>query len=79
MPQFTVTNLTRCAGQNHYDLTITVGGQSRTITLTRSDLALEPEDFKDAFLHRIRSAVKEAGANTFAQAQAALVGQTFQI
>lgn len=34
---------------------------------------------RDAILDRVRSAIKEANATTFAQAQAAVVGNTYKV
>jgi len=77
---FTVNSLTRCPGQNHYHLTVTAGGGGTfTLDFVRADLATDPAEHPDAVLVRLRSAVKEAGATTWAQVQAAVVGKTFQV
>ena len=76
---FTVNQLSRCAGGNHIDLTITVGAQARTIHLLQSDLTLEPDELRDAVITRVRSAVKESGATTAAEVKAAIEGQTYRV
>lgn len=76
---FTVSSLSRCSGGNHYKLAVTVGAVTYTINLARSDLALDPTEVPDAVLARCRSAAKEAGATTFAAADSALTGKTFQV
>ena len=76
---FVVESLTRCAGQNHYRVTGTVNGEPATVDFLAADLSLDPGEVRDAVFLRLRSAVKEAGAATFAQAKAAIEGRTFQV
>jgi hypothetical protein len=81
---FTINSITRCAGGGHYDVTITLGnGQSGTLHTTKDELAGDPPasiaEARDAVLDRIRSALKEANAATWANIQSALVGQTFKV
>lgn len=77
---FNISEITRCAGNGHYHCTVSVnGGPSRTITVLQADLQLDPEDLETAFLNRVRSAVKEASATTFAQARTAVIGKDFKI
>lgn len=78
--RFTINSLTRCAGQNHIDLSVSVnGGAARIVQINRDELGLDPDDLRTACLARIRSAVKEAGATTNAQVNTALVGKEFQV
>jgi hypothetical protein len=79
---FTVNSLTRCAGQNHYRLNITVGAQTFDLHLERSEMErdfADRDEAREALVDRLRSAVKEANANNFAQARAALEGNTFKV
>jgi hypothetical protein len=76
---FTITEITRCAGLNHYRCVVTVNGVQRNIVVTKDDLGLEPDEVEMSFLARIRSAVKEAGAITYAQARTALINKEFQL
>ena len=76
---FTITDITRCSGLGHWHFTVTVDGQSRTLTLDREDFDLNPGNLQEAFLTRVRSAVKEAGATTFAQARTALINNEFKL
>lgn len=76
---FTITEITRCEGQGHWIFTVDVDGNTRTVTLNRDDFGLDPEDLETAFLTRVRSAVKEAGATTYAQARAAVINHEFKL
>lgn len=76
---FTINSIARCTGGNHVFVTATVNGVQRRIDLTRDELSLDDVDQRDLFIARIRSAVKESGATTNAQIQAALVGKEFHI
>jgi len=79
---FTVGTITRCAGQNHYDVPVTIAGQVFHIPVLQDDLLTDfegPADAADRMKDRLRSAKKEAGAVTFAQTKTALEGKTFQI
>lgn len=76
--------ITRCAGQNHYEVPITFsGGQQATLRVTLADLQFDPpEDIAQArelLIARLRSAGKEANAATFAQWRAALETKTFKL
>ena len=81
---FTINSVTRCAGLNHWTVTLTFGGgQQRSID---TDLAEFQEDqpenqmqARQAIIARVRSAVKEANATTFAAAKTALEGKTFKV
>lgn len=81
--QFTTGNLSRCAGNGHYELPITVSGNTKTLRFTRDQLRGEPaEDMAqavDAILARLRSAAKEANATTLAQVRAAVESKTFKV
>jgi hypothetical protein len=79
---FTTGTLTRCAGGNHYYLPIVIGGVTKILPFNKDDLVVDLADFdaaKAAVLARVRSAAKEAGVNTFAQAVAVVSGKTFQV
>jgi len=81
---FTVGTLTRCAGQNHYAVTLTfASGATATLRFNRGDLDLDPaadvSAAREAILDRLRSAGKEAGASTFAQWRTALETKTFKV
>jgi hypothetical protein len=78
---FTITALSRCSGGNHFHFTVLVGGTTqREITLTKADLDLEgQEDLETAFLNRVRSALKEAGAVTLQESRATLLNKEFKI
>lgn len=76
---FTITNITRCSGLGHYNFTVNVGAQTIQLQVHREEFDLEPTELRDAFVHRVRSALKEANANTFAQAQNALLNIQFEI
>ncbi len=80
---FTVNSLTRCAGLNHWTVTITIGGQSFTVATNAAEMLFDPtasvSETRQQILERLRSAYKEAGGGTFAAAQTAIVGKTFQL
>jgi hypothetical protein len=81
---FTVNSLTRCAGQSHYVLNITVtGGPTGDVRVDTNELGFEPladlGETRQGLVGRCRSAGKEANAGTFAQWQAALVGKSFKL
>lgn len=76
---FVVTDLTRCAGQGHYQLSITVAGQPYVIHTTLAEFQLDFSDLENAeirarVIDRCRSAIKEAGTqNSFAQSRTTLL------
>ena len=76
---FVVTDLTRCAGQGHYQLSITVSGDPYVIHTTLAEFQLDFSDLENAeirarIIDRCRSAIKEAGTqNNFSQARATLL------
>jgi hypothetical protein len=79
---FTVGTITRCAGNNHYTIPITVGQTTRDIKITASDLLTDFENLdevREAIVNRLRSAKKEANASTFAQTRTALEGNTYKL
>lgn len=76
---FTVTEITRCTGQNHWHFTANVDGNIRNITINQTDFQLEPGELESAFITRIRSVVKEANANNFTQARTAILNKEFKI
>lgn len=75
----TITEVTRCSGLNHYHFTVDIAGQTHELVFNRSDFDLEPKELEQAFLNRVRSAVKEAGATTFAQARVAVLNKEFKL
>lgn len=76
---FTVGTITQCAGGNHRHIPITVGQVTRTITITREDMATDTEA-EEAILNRIRSALKEGSAGPgLASWNNILSGQEFQV
>lgn len=79
--QFTVGTITRCAGQNHYDVPVTIGGTTYHIAVLQDELGVDynQAEARDRMVDRMRSAKKEANAVTFAQTKTALEGKTFQI
>jgi hypothetical protein len=80
---FTINTLTRCAGQSHWTLNITVAGQPYVIQTTPEEMTFDPlastPETRLRVLERCRSAAKEASAVTFTQAQTALQGKSFQL
>lgn len=78
---FTVDSLTRCTGLGHYTLTVTIGAQQHTVHVTAAEVQQDftAAEMREQVLTRLRSAAKEANAGTFAQIQAALVGNTYKI
>lgn len=81
---FTVNSISRCSGSgNHYTLNVTVqGGPTVNFGALKSDMEVDfssLEDARQAAIDRLRSAIKEAGAVTFAQVQTALEGKTFKL
>lgn len=74
---FTITEITRCGGGGHLTFTVQIGAQTRTIEVEGLDK--EPDDLREAFSTRVRSAVKEASANTWVEARAALINKEFKI
>jgi len=80
---FTTDTLSRCAGNNHVAVDVTIGATTRTLRFTLSELQGEPpdtlEEARREILDRLRSAAKEANATTWAQLQAALNNKTFKV
>ena len=81
---FTVNTLTRCSGQNHYTVNLTfAGGPTVNLKVDKGEMDFDPMADKDAarqeIVDRLRSAVKEANATTFAQARTALETKTFKV
>lgn len=77
-----VNTLTRCAGNNHYTINLTVGGVTLDIHATAGEMAVDfatIEDAIEAAKARFRSAIKEANAGNFTQSRAALEGKTFKL
>lgn len=83
--KFTVgNNLTRCTGGNHFSVSVTVGGNTFDVKMTRDELDqnVARDEARKAIVDRMRSAVKEAvdaeGA-TFAQIRLALENKSFYL
>ena len=82
---FTVTSLTRCAGQGHWHLDVNITSPNlgaHRITLTTAQVNDAISSFAEArerIITRCRSRAKEANAATFAQAKTALEGQEFKV
>lgn len=80
---FTVGTLSRCSGNEHVAVPITVGGQQRTLQVLFSEIRAgapdSVEEARAAIVARLRSAILEAGASTWAQAKTAIEGQTYQV
>ncbi len=76
---FTINEIVRCNGGGHWNVVVTVNNQSKTFQLEKEGLDLEPDELKDAALHRIRSALIESNALTFQQARNTLINNTFAI
>ena len=81
---FTVNTLTRCVGQSHYTINLTfASGPTVNFQTTLDEMSFDPaadlEETRQEILDRLRSAVKEANANNFAQARTALEGKTFKV
>lgn len=82
--QFTTgATLSRCAGNNHLAIDVTVGGITKALRFTLGELQGEPpdtlEEVRREVLDRLRSAAKEANATTFTQLRTALEAKTFRI
>jgi len=78
---FTVAVNNACTGGNHLHCTLTIGGNTYPLTLSREDLLVDytREEAEQAVIARLRSRVKESSASTFNQIKTALEGQTFKI
>jgi hypothetical protein len=75
----TVTNVSIAASTcSHLTATATINGQVRTIQVSTAEVASEPEEYRAAFVARIRSFQLENGY-TLAQLRANLAGKSFQI
>lgn len=81
---FTIGTLTRCAGQNHIHIPVTLqSGKSGTIETTPAELQGDPPDTideaRERVLDRVRSAAKEANAINWTQLKTALDNKTFKV
>lgn len=78
---FTVGTITRCTGQTHFHVPVTISGVERTITVDATELGLDFSETsaRDRIVDRLRSARKEANAVSFAQTKTALEGKVLQI
>jgi hypothetical protein len=81
---FTINNLTRCPGGNHYELTLTFeGGPTVTLETTKQEMDHDPaadrNEARREIIDRVRSEIKERAVTTFAQIQTLLIGQTFKV
>lgn len=78
--RFTIGTITQCDGGNHRHIPITIGQITRTLTVTRGDVDVEPSETEERIKSRIISALKEEGATlTLASWNTALSGKEFQI
>lgn len=76
----TITNIVIAPSScGHLEVSGLVNGNPMTVSFYRDELALEPEDAKEAFIARMRSFAKENGYTTVAQVRTNVVGKTFQI
>ena len=70
-------------GCTHVALTLTAAGRQRVVLVDRAELiSRDPDDddtLQDRLVARLRSAIKEAGATTPAQARAAILGKDFSL
>lgn len=82
---FTIPNggVTRCAGQNHYRITLTINGNTFTLHTSLGELQdAAPEGFEESrerIVQRIRARLLDQNATTFAASRTALEGQTFKV
>lgn len=71
------------AGCSHARLTLTAGSVQRVILVSREELMQqEPSDgetLRERLVDRLRSAIKESGASTPAQARTAILGKDFSL
>lgn len=76
-----VNTVSQCAGGEHRYLDLTLnGGPERRLMVNRDDVTLEKGDVEDAVWNRLRSALKEAGANmTLAQWKTVLEGKDYKV
>jgi hypothetical protein len=80
---FSIGTITRCAGQAHWRIPITINSVTRTLETSVSELQdAAPEGHEEAraaIVSRIRSALLEANAANFAQSRTALEGKSFEV
>jgi hypothetical protein len=81
---FTTGVSSRCAGGNHYEIPVTVNGNTRTLHFTAQEIAdvAEIEDFQEfrrRVLGRLVSAIREADVVTLPQMAAAINNKTFEV
>jgi hypothetical protein len=74
-----ITELTRCAGENHFHFTIQLSS-GRTIRVTRdlAQLSIDPsqdEEYLNQRLALLKREANAAGANSFAQIREYLLGK----
>ena len=75
-----VTNMSVDASScNHLTVRGTVAGQERVIKLHRDELTLEPEEYRTAFLMRLRSWALENNYTTANQLRNNIGGKTFYL
>lgn len=78
-----VQNSPSGAGCTHVALTLTAAGRQRVVLVDRAELISRDHDdddtLQDRLVARLRSAIKEAGASTPAQARAAVLGKDFAL
>lgn len=74
-----ISGVSQCAGGNHITVTGTINGQAASVDFLASEFTVEPSDYRPAFIDRVRSAVKEAGASTPPQIKNLLEGKTYKL
>lgn len=68
-----------CTSGNHINLTATIGGKNKEISITKMDLQLEPEDYETALVIVLRSYIKEYGLTNWVQIKTAVEGKVFKL
>jgi hypothetical protein len=82
MATLTITEVTRCAGGNHIEVTATVNGRTGQRFQVGADELLETPDgisVREQLLLRVRSAILESGAVTPQQQRAAILNQEYKV
>lgn len=82
MAAFTVIVGTFCTGAEHLSVTVTIGGNSRILDLSKTEFQEGPGNLYELatrIRERIYSAIKESGATTRPQLITALENKTFRV
>lgn len=72
------------AGCSHARVTLTAGGVQRVVLVGREELMqqeppADAEELRERLVDRLRSAIKESGATTPAQARTAILNKDFSL